>query len=281
MLKEYSRTYELTILTMIEIFQGVILGAVQGVTEFFPISSSGHLILIPTLAGWKDQGLLFDTVLHLGTLLALLWVFRVDIRDVFIGTFRKKDAIAKRFLSMVIIASLPGIVFGGLFARWIEENVRGTTPVIFGLLVWGLILFIADRVASARKRSVSDTKQMNWTQALIVGFAQAVALFPGTSRSGITITGGLFAGLDRPTAVRFSFLVSIPTIAAAGSYGLYKLALQGMETASVIQLCVGFVVAAITGAWAIKFLRSYVEKHSFTPFVIYRFALAILVFLSV
>jgi undecaprenyl-diphosphatase len=266
---------------MIEILQGVLLGAVQGVTEFFPISSSGHLILIPTLAGWKDQGLLFDTVLHLGTLLALLWVFRMDIRDVFIGTFRKKDNVAKRFLSMVIVASLPGIVFGGLFGGWIEENVRGTTPVIFGLLVWGLILFIADRVASARKRSVSDTKQMNWTQALIVGFAQAVALFPGTSRSGITITGGLFAGLDRPTAVRFSFLVSIPTVAAAGSYGLYKLVLQGMETASIIQLCVGFIVAAITGIWAIKFLRSYVEKHSFTPFVIYRFALAILVFLLV
>jgi len=266
---------------MIEILQGVVLGAVQGITEFFPVSSSGHLILIPVIAGWKDQGLLFDTVLHLGTLTALLWVFRSDIRDVFAGTFRRKDASDRRFLSMVIAASLPGILFGGLFGGWIENHVRGPMPVVFGLIVWGIVLFIADRVASARKQSVSDAKRINWTQALTIGFAQAIALFPGTSRSGITITSGLFAGLNRSTAVRFSFLVSIPTIAAAGSYGLYKLLLQGMDTAGVAELVVGFLAAAVTGAWAIKFLRSYVEKHSFTPFVLYRFALALLVLLII
>jgi undecaprenyl-diphosphatase len=266
---------------MMELLRGILLGAVQGVTEFFPVSSSGHLILIPALAGWEDQGLLFDTVLHLGTLTALLWVFRTDIRDVFTGTFRRKDASDKRFLSMVIVASLPGIAFGGLFGGWIEEHMRGTTPVIFGLLVWGLMLLIADRVVAARKRSLSDIKRMTWTQALIVGFAQAIALFPGTSRSGITMTGGLFSGLDRPAAVRFSFLVSIPTIAAAGSYGIYKLALRGLDAAGTAELVVGFVAAALAGAWAIRFLRSYVETHSFTPFVIYRFALAVIVILLV
>jgi undecaprenyl-diphosphatase len=265
----------------LELIRGLILGAVQGVTEFFPVSSSGHLILVPALAGWEDQGLLFDTVLHLGTLMALLWVFRTDIRDVFMGTFRKRDKEAGRFLSMVIAASLPGIVFGGLFARWIQANVRGVTPVVIGLVFWGAVLWAADRFASARKRPVTEVQRLTWTQTLVVGFAQAIALFPGTSRSGITITGGLFAGLNRAAAVRFSFLVSIPTIAAAGGYGMYKLASQGFGSAGIIQLSAGFIAAALTGAWAIKFLRSYVEKHSFTPFVIYRFALAILALLLV
>jgi undecaprenyl-diphosphatase len=263
---------------MFEILQGLLLGAVQGVTEFFPVSSSGHLILIPSTFGWEDQGLLFDTVLHLGTLVALVWVFRNDIRDVFVGTFSKKDPVSQRLLSMVIVASIPGILIGGIAGEWIEVHVRGVIPVIFGLVFWGAVLWIADRVVAARKRSVTDTKHMSWAHALIVGFAQAIALFPGTSRSGITITSGLFTGLDRATAVRFSFLVSIPTIAAAGSYGLYKMAAQGFENVGIIQLCIGFVAAAVVGAWAIRFLRSYVEKHSFTPFVIYRFALAAVVY---
>jgi undecaprenyl-diphosphatase len=266
---------------LFELIRGLILGAVQGVTEFFPVSSSGHLILIPALAGWEDQGLLFDTVLHLGTLAALVWVFRNDIRDAFVSSFLRKDRTARRFLSMVIAASLPGIVFGVLFASRIEANLRGVTPVVIGLVFWGAVLWAADRFASARKRPVTDAKRLTWTQALVVGFAQAIALFPGTSRSGITITGGLFTGLNRAMAVRFSFLVSIPTIAAAGGYGMYKLASQGFGSIGIVQLIVGFMAAAFTGAWAIKFLRSYVEKHSFTPFVIYRFALAIFALLFV
>jgi undecaprenyl-diphosphatase len=266
---------------MFEILKGIILGVVQGVTEFFPVSSSGHLILIPALVGWKDQGLLFDTVLHLGTLVALVWVFRMDIKDVFVGTFKKQDKDAQRLLTMVIVASLPGIIFGGLFSGWLEMHVRGPVPVALGLAVWGLVLLVADRMAMARKRSVSDSSQIRWSQALVVGFAQAIALFPGTSRSGITMTGGMLSGFDRRMAVRFSFLVSIPTIAAAGSYGLYKLIAHGVTQAGLLELCVGFLAAAVAGAWAITFLRSYVEKHSFTSFVIYRFALAAVVLLLV
>jgi undecaprenyl-diphosphatase len=266
---------------MMDILHGLILGAVQGVTEFFPVSSSGHLILIPSTLGWEDQGLLFDTVLHLGTLVALVWVFWKDIRDVFVGTFAKRDKSSQRMLSMVIAASIPGVLIGGIAGGWIEDHVRGVIPVMFGLVFWGAVLWIADRVVAARKTSVSDVRRMSWAQALIVGFMQAIALFPGTSRSGITMTGGLFSGLDRATAVRFSFLISIPTVAAAGSYGLYKMIAQGFDQISVVQLCVGFVAAVFTGAWAIRFLRSYVEKHSFMPFVIYRFALAALVYVLV
>lgn len=262
---------------MLELLQGIVLGLVQGITEFFPVSSSGHLILIPSFFKWEDQGLLVDTILHLGTLLALVWVFKNDICDAFVGTFQKKDEAARRFLAMVVVASVPGIFFGGLFGGWIEQSTRAPSFVVIGLIFWGLVLWVADRVASGRKRSTKHTNDLTWTQVLIVGFAQAIALFPGTSRSGITITGGLFSGLDRSTAVRFSFLVSIPTIAAAGAYGIYQLTQRGLDGSGFIILISGFVTAAIAGIWAITFLRSYVTKHSFTPFVIYRFLLAALV----
>lgn len=266
---------------MVDILQGLLLGAIQGVTEFFPVSSSGHLILIPALFGWEDQGLLFDTVLHLGTLVALCWVFRTDIRNTFVGTFQKNDPEAKRLLAMIVLAAVPGVAFGGLFGGWIEMHVRGVLPVIFGLVFWGFALWVADRYTRRRKRHTSDTNRLSWTQVLVIGFSQAIALFPGTSRSGITMTSGLFSGLDRSLAVRFSFLMSIPTVAAAGAYGLFKLLKQGIDSGVAVELLFGFLAATLTGIWAIQFLRSYVSKHSFTPFVIYRLVLAVIVFLLV
>lgn len=263
---------------MEEILRGAILGLIQGLTEFFPVSSSGHLILVPRLFGWDDQGIAFDTVLHLGTLAALFWIFRKDIHDLYIGSIQKNDAASKRLVAMIIVAAIPGVVVGGLFGGFIEAAMRSPHLVALNLAGWGIVLFIADFVSRKRKRSIVNTKDIKWWQALVIGCSQALALSPGTSRSGITATSGLFSGLDRSTAVTFSFLVSIPTIAAAGAYGSWKLIQEGVTVSNGLQLLAGFIVAACAGAWAIRFLRSYVASHTFTPFVIYRIALAIIIF---
>lgn len=262
---------------MLDLLQGAILGLIQGLTEFFPVSSSGHLILVPAFFGWRDQGLAFDTILHLGTLVAVVWVFRRDISATLRGTFVQHDRAAKRLFYQVIVASLPGIVLGGLFGTAIETAMRGPIPVAVDLAFWGLVLFAADRLSVKRQDATRDTSRVTWRQALAVGLSQALALLPGTSRSGITMTGGLLSGLDRSTAVRFSFLVSIPTIAAAGAYGLFKLMREGVPGGAAWELLAGFLVAAAAGIWAIRFLRSYVEKHSFDVFVYYRLALAVIV----
>lgn len=264
---------------MIELLHGAVLGLVQGITEFFPVSSSGHLILVPSLLGWRDQGLAFDTILHLGTLAALLWAFRKDIADLLSRAFGRKDKAAWRFILQVIVAAIPGLLFGALFGDMIEQTLRQPLLVAFDLAFWGLILLIADRIAAKRQNAVTDVHRVTWVQTMVVGLSQAVALFPGTSRSGITMTGGLFSGLDRKTAVTFSFFVSIPTIAAAGGYGLLKMLRAGVPEGEGGMLIVGFLVAAIAGAWAIQFLRSYVSKHSLAIFVWYRLALAAIVLL--
>jgi undecaprenyl-diphosphatase len=261
---------------MIEILRGALLGLIQGLTEFFPVSSSGHLILVPVLFGWKDQGVAFDTIMHLGTLTALLWVLRREVGDILRGAFVRKDAKSRTLFLQVVVASVPGVLVGGLFERTIESTLRGPYPVALDLALWGVVLFAADRYAAKRKDAVRDTSRVSWNQALIIGFSQIAALLPGTSRSGVTITSGLLCGLDRETAVKFSFLVSIPTIAAAGGYGVLKL-LKGGIDAPGTELFTGFVVAFLAGAWAIRFLRSYVSRHTFDVFVVYRLALALFV----
>jgi undecaprenyl-diphosphatase len=269
---------------MIGIFQGLFLGFIQGLTEFFPVSSSGHLILFPRLLGWEDQGLAFDTVLHLGTLVALLVAYRTELIDLVRRAIDGKDAASRRQLMMrVLVAAIPGLAIGALFESAIETVLRGPYLVAFDLVFWGVILLIADRVAAKRKNSVTDIYHLSWGQVLLVGFSQAIALFPGTSRSGITMTAGLFGGLDRKTAVDFSFLLSIPTIAAAGGYGMLKIVRDPsvLGDGGIAPLFVGFLAAAIFGSWAIRFLRSYVSKHSLDIFVWYRFALAAVVLLVV
>jgi undecaprenyl-diphosphatase len=264
---------------MLELFQGLILGLVQGVTEFFPVSSSGHLILIPALFGWKDQGLAFDTILHLGTLVALVWAFRVDLTQMYQQAVVKRDRGARRFVWMVLVASMPGLIAGALFGERISSVFRGPLPVAFDLIFWALVLLFVDRWSAKRTTATRDARKVSWRQTIIVGLSQVMALFPGTSRSGITMTGGMLSGLDRAAAVAFSFYVSIPTIAAAGAYGMIKL----IREPSVIgsggfgPLIIGFIAAAVSGAWAVRFLRAYVAKHSLSVFVWYRIALAAVV----
>lgn len=264
---------------MSDILQGIVLGIVQGLTEFFPVSSSGHLILVPHLFGWKDQGLAFDTVLHLGTLIALFWAFRKDLSDLWRRAVVRREGDAQEFVIKVVVAALPGLIVGALLGDMIESTLRGPVLVAVDLAFWGLVLLAADRWSAKRRSAVRDPRHVSWIQTIVVGFSQVLALMPGTSRSGITMTGGLLSGLDRSAAVAFSFYVSIPTIAAAGAYGMLKIIRDPglLGSGGVLPLMAGFLAAAISGAWAIRFLRSYVAKHSLAIFVWYRLALAAVV----
>jgi undecaprenyl-diphosphatase len=267
---------------MIDIFRGVVLGLVQGLTEFFPVSSSGHLILVPSLLGWPDQGLAFDTVLHLGTLAALLWAFRKDLHALLLR-ITEGDKASRQFGLRLLVAALPGLLVGALFGDLIETYLRGPVPVAFDLAFWALVLLAADRFAAKKGDALKNAQRASWRQALSVGISQAIALFPGTSRSGITMTAGLLSGMDRATAVTFSFYLSIPTIAAAGSYGILKIIREPsvLGAGGFPPLVAGFFAAIVSGVWAIRFLRSYVSTHSFNAFIWYRLALAAIVLLVV
>ncbi len=270
---------------MVEAMRALFLGAVQGLTEFFPVSSSGHLILFPTLFHWADQGLAFDTVLHLGTLAALIWFFRNDLLSLAHNGMRfgASGARARSFCLRVCVAALPALAAGYVFFAVIERWIRNTWLVAFDLAFWAIILFVADRFSSSQRPAspIADDLSVTWVQAIVVGLVQPIALLPGTSRSGITMTAGLFTGLSREAAARFSFFVSIPVTAAAGGYGLYRMTRQGIDGDAILPLFAGFFAAAVTGAFAIRFLLTYVSKHRFDPFVFYRLALALAVLLLV
>lgn len=263
---------------MMELLQGVVLGAIQGLTEFFPVSSSGHLVFVPALFGWPDQGVAFDTVVHGGTLLAVLAVFWSDIRHLCTKALRA-HAPSQRLLAQIGVAAIPSLAVGIVAHSTIQDTFRSASAVAVSLAAWGIVLFIADRWSAMRPATTTTSHAITWTQTLLIGALQIIALIPGTSRSGITMTGGLFSGMDRNTAVTFSFLVSIPTIAAAFAYGLLQIVQEGPGPGGMGMLLAGFGTAALTGFWAIRFLRAYVAKHSFAPFVWYRLILAALILL--
>ncbi len=267
------------------IVQAVVLGIVQGLTEFLPVSSSGHLILVPTLFGWTDQGLSYDTVLHLGTLLAVLWFFRQSLIQLVKELFSKKPATAEAARTLLIqlaVCSLPALVLGYVLNDWIENVSRKPWLVAIDLAFWGLVLWRADYISEDRvagaEESPTTLPRIRWSQALVIAIAQPIALLPGSSRSGITMTAGLFMGLSRSAAARFSFLLSIPVTAAAGGYGLLKWITQGTDTATPSgMLVIGFFAALLSGVFAIRFLLSYVSHRRFTPFIVYRLVLAVAV----
>lgn len=259
-----------------DLFRAVVLGIIQGLTEFLPISSSGHLIMVPFLLGWPEHSQAFDLALHLGTTLSLLWFFWTDwlvlargfLRGVVSQEARQQDP-AWRMAWLILLGSIPAGVIGVLAEKPVEETFRSATVNALLLIAFGLLLWAADRLAS-RKRALDD---VTWLDALAVGLAQAVALMPGVSRSGITITVGLFRGLDRAAAARFSFLLSGPiTLAAA----LYKLR-GGVPGSELVPVLVGTLVSAITGWIAIGFLLRFLQRNSLVGFVVYRVAFGILV----
>ena len=249
--------------------QGVVLGLVQGLTEFLPVSSSGHLILVPRVFGWPDQGLAVDAALHLGTLAALLAYFRRELRALATG------ALSRRLALIVVVATVPGALAGVLLGAAIEAHLRSPLLLAGSTAAWALVMWVADRRAARAPAGPRDPlERLTWPQGLAVGCAQALALIPGTSRSGITITTGLFGGLDRATAARFSFLLGIPITAGAGGLELLRLLRGGLAAGEGGPLVAALLASFLSGWLAVWFLVAYLRTRSLAPFVVYRLLLA-------
>jgi undecaprenyl-diphosphatase len=260
---------------VMEWWQAVVLAIIQGLAEFLPISSSGHLVLVPKLLGWQDQGLAFDVAVHVGTLLAVVLYFRKDFVPLVSGLFRflggARDDRYGRMAFNLGIGTIPVGLAGLLFSGFIEENLRSPFIVAFQLAVFGIVLYLVDRFGR-RNRHETD---LTIGQALLIGIGQALALVPGTSRSGITMTVALALGLTREAAARFAFLLSVPGIALAGGYEGFKL-LRGDGGAhpAFSEMLIGMVVAAVVGYFCIAFFLRFIARIGFLPFAIYRLLLA-------
>jgi len=264
------------------IIQSIILGIIQGLTEFLPISSSGHLIVLPKIFGWQDQGLAFDIFLHLGTLLAVLFFFRRDWLKIFKAIiFRKRNEYKKnRKLALVIIIGIiPAVCLGFFLNDLIGNQLRLPLVVGINLIFWGIVLGIADWRTKKQKNAINNEKNISYSKVLIIGLFQAISLIPGGSRSGLSITGGLFAGLNRKTAVRFSFLMSAPLILGAGLFEGIKIFNGSTMNINWLNFFFGFFAALLSGILAIRLIIYLAERKSFMPFVIYRIILGILILL--
>jgi undecaprenyl-diphosphatase len=251
-----------------------VLGLVQGLTEFLPVSSSGHLILVPHVFGWQDQGLHVDAALHMGTLAALVAYFHRELRAMISG------ALSRRVAALIVVATIPAGLAGLLFGGMVETNLRSPLLIAFTTAFWAVIMWVADRQTVAGATGGGDQlERIRWSSGLAVGVAQAIALIPGTSRSGITITTGLFTGLDRPTAARYSFLLGIPITAAAGLLKSAQLLDTGVPADAIGPLLFAVLVSFISGWLAVWFLVNYLKRRSLLPFVIYRLILSTIILL--
>ncbi len=260
--------------------QALVLGVVQGMTEFLPISSSGHLILVPTIFGWESDGLAFDTAVHLGTFFAVATVFWQDAWRMIKGAVGKGSRHDGRMGWMIVAATVPIVVVGGLFGDVIETVLRAPVVAAWSLIVWGVVLGAADVLTRIKKPMVHADERVGWKRAIAIGCAQVLSLIPGTSRSGVTMTMGLLSGLDRRMAARFSFLLSLPSVGAAAIYVLIRSLQNGVDLLTP-QILVGFLAAMISGIVAIRFLLRVIERWSFLPFAIYRIALGVYLLLVV
>jgi undecaprenyl-diphosphatase len=267
-------------------FQAFVMGIVQGLTEFLPVSSSGHLIIVPYLFGWTDPfitSLAFSVMLHMATLLALLIYFRADwLRLVPAGLAAIRDRSLRddpdrRLAWLLVVATIPAVIAGIALNDFIESRVREAQLVAVMLVIGAGILWIADRTSTRSK----DVTEVTFPAALGIGVAQAFALIPGISRAGISISAGLFLGLTREAAARFSFLMATPVIAGAGIWEARKL-LTGESSVAVAAgpLVIGLVAALVSGLFAISALLRFLRSNSMTVFVVYRIALAALVFVA-
>jgi undecaprenyl-diphosphatase len=265
------------------IIHAVILGIVQGLSEFFPISSSGHLILVPWLFGWNDFDSssvekAFDVALHIGTLVAVCGYFRHDlvvyVRDGWTAarTRGRRTTPEGRLAWLLLLATLPAALVGAVFQSQIDEQLGRIPLIAVSLIAFGLLLGWADRLPGKR-----DLDDMDRRDALIVGAAQVLSLNPGTSRSGITITAARMRTFNREAAVRMSFLMAIPVTAGAAVFKVGKLFADGIPDGLLVPMIVGIVTSAIAGWFAVGWLLKYVQTKSFTLFVIYRVALGVLV----
>ena len=270
-------------------FQALIMGIVQGLTEFLPVSSSGHLVIVPHLLGWTDPfitSLAFSVMLHLGTLVALLVYFRADwlvIIPAGVGSLRERSLGTdpnRKLAWLLVVATIPAVIAGPILNDRLEAAVRTAEDVAIALVIGAAILWLADQVG----RKVDGIEKVTFPLALVFGLAQSIALVPGISRAGMTISAGLFAGLTREAAARFSFLMATPIIAGAGVFEARKLVTG--EAGVPVQagpLVVGMVAALVAGLAAIHLMLRYLRTHSYGIFVVERIviaALVLVVFLS-
>lgn len=264
-------------------FQAIFLGVVQGLTEFLPVSSSGHLIFFPKIFGWADQGAAFDAMMHVATLVAVIFFFRHKIWDLIQSLIHFKsntveNKLNRKLILFLIVSTIPAGLFGLLASDWIETKLRATWIIGFNMIFWGIILGIAEWYRQ-KKGTGKSLEQAEMKHSALMGVAQAIALFPGTSRSGITMSTGMFSGLSKKAAAEFSFLMSIPIIALAGGLHIVEIIQTGVIEVSSSLLLVGFLSAMISGIFAIWFLMKIIEKWSFKPFVFYRILIGILIFI--
>lgn len=259
-----------------DLLQVVVLAVVQGVTEFLPISSSGHLILVSHLAGWPDQGLAFDVAVHLGSLVAVTAYFRRELWGVADSAIHLRQDAATALLARVAVATLPVVVAGFLFKGWIETEVRSTEVIAAATIAFALALWWADRRGSTER----DEHSLTLVQAGLIGVAQALALVPGTSRAGVTIMAALLLGLSREAAARFAFLLAIPAIAGAALLSAAD-ATGGGRPLPWDDLVLGFGLSGLCAYACIAVFVALVQRTGMTPYVLYRIALGVVLLLFV
>ena len=255
----------------------MVLGVVEGLTEFLPISSTGHLIVAGSLLGYTgERAKVFEIVIQAGAILAVCWEYRARLLAVAAGLPRSRDA--QRFVVNLLLAFLPAAVLGLLFSKIIKRYLFAPIPVALAFIVGALIILWVERrqrIAPSTVR-IDRVDAMRWSDALKIGFAQAFALVPGTSRSGATIIGGMLFGLSRPAATEFSFFLAIPTLLAACVYELIRNRAL-LSTDDVQAFGIGFVAAFVSAFFCVRWLIRYVSRHDFVPFAWYRIAFGLLI----
>jgi undecaprenyl-diphosphatase len=268
----------MVIILRVTILEAIILGLVQGLTEFIPVSSSGHLVLLHHLFDITEGGLAFDVALHIGTLMALIIFFHTEIRLLIGGLLGHNNH--KRLAWLIAAATLPAVIGGLLLQDYAETSFRSVNVVAFNLILVAILMLLAERYAKKHFEKKTALHKVSTRQGMTIGLAQAAALVPGVSRSGATITAGIFAGLDRVAATRFSFLLAIPATFGA----ILKTMIDGgakQLSGDPIIVLVGIISAFLSGLFAIRFMIRYLAKHDLSIFAYYRIALGILVFTAV
>jgi undecaprenyl-diphosphatase len=255
-----------------DLFRALVLGIVQGLTEFLPVSSSAHLTLTPWLLGWqafdREYGLTFDVALHIGTLVAMLWYFRDMWIRLFQAVLARVPELApeRRLARDIAIACVPAVIAGVLLQKKAETTFRDPLQIACLLIGMGIVMGIVDRLPSRHRR----LKSMGWRDALFIGLAQSAALLPGVSRSGSTITAGLVEGFEREDAARFSFLLSVPITGGAILFELRHVLAHGMPAHEIGVFAVGILSSLIVGYFAVAGLLAFLRRYSLTVFVVYR-----------
>ena len=264
------------------LYQAIVLAIIQGLTEFLPVSSTAHLTLFPWFLGWKDPGLTFDVALHAGTLVAVLLYFRRTWVDMLLAAAGPGKGSAaeieekRRLFWYLVIGTIPGGIAGYLLERRAEDEFRTPLVIAVAMIVVALLMWAGERF-SRREESLG---QVTFLDSIVVGIAQAFAVIPGVSRSGITMTAGLFRGMTRETAARFSFLLSTPLIAGAAlKKGLDIIRHEGLPPEMRLPFAVGIVVSGLVGYVVIAWLIRYLERRTFTVFIVYRLVLGVVVLL--